>query len=283
MRFAAADPVAAPVRLIGMDTGVYTRKQLLQAGDSDRTIRLAVANGGLRRLRHGWYATGAASSQAIEAVLRGGAMSCVSALRQQGFWIAPGYESFHVRGSKHLQRAEFCRPAGGPLPVTAAVDSPELALACAAYCMSDEDWIAVADSYLNRTGRSVRQLREMLGETLSPPKRRLLRRCDRRSQSGTESIVRLRLRSLGYTVVVQPQIPGVGRVDLRIGRLLIECDSKQHHMSLHNYRNDRRRDRSALVNGWLTMRLTYDDILFDWPAVLADIRRITGPRRHRIR
>ncbi|GAB11659.1 hypothetical protein GOARA_082_00470 [Gordonia araii NBRC 100433] len=266
-----------------MDTGVYTRKQLLRSGETNRSIRLAVQHGDLRRLRHGWYANDGARTDVVEAVIRGGAMSCVSALDHHGLWVAPGYGSLHVRGSKHLQRHDFCHPAGGPYPVDTAVDSAELALACATRCMSDEDWIAAADSYLNQRGKSVDELRAILGETVSPPNRRLLDRCDGRAQSGTESIARVRLRSLHYDVVVQPQIRGVGRVDLRIGRLLIECDSKLHHTSLRNYRNDRRRDRTALVNGWLTMRLTYDDILYDWPAVLADIRAVTRPRRHRIR
>ncbi len=96
-------------------------------------------------------------------------------------------------------------------------------------------------------------------------------------------MVRLRLRALGYAVEVQSEIPGIGRVDLRVGRLLIECDSKSHHTSLANYRNDRRRDRVALEHGWLTMRLTYDDVLYDWDGVLGSIRAITLPERHRMR
>jgi very-short-patch-repair endonuclease len=73
----------------------------------------------------------------------------------------------------------------------------------------------------------------------------------------------------------------VGRTDLRIGRLLLECDSITHHTSLENYHNDRRRDRRALVDGWLTMRITYDDVLYGWDGILADIRAITRPDRHR--
>ena len=266
-----------------MDLGIYTRKQLLQTGETDRTIRCSLRHGDLRRVRHGWYATRSAPDDVVEAVRRGGAVSCVTALTHYGFWVAPGYDSLHVRGSKHLRQSAFCNPAGKPLPVTDAIDTAELALACAAYCMSGEDWIAVTDSYLNKSRRTPTDLRATLAARLSPPKLRLLSQCDGRSQSGTESIVRVRLRSLRYTVVVQPQIRGVGRVDLRVGKLLIECDSKLHHTSLRNYRNDRRRDRTAMVNGWLTMRLTYDDIIYDWPAVLADIQAVTRPRRHRMR
>lgn len=82
---------------------------------------------------------------------------------------------------------------------------------------------------------------------------------------------------MGFSVIVQPRIEGVGRVDLRVGKLLIECDSKAHHTSMANYRNDRRRDRCALVRGWLKMRLTYEDVVYA-PAVIAsgDRDRPTG-------
>jgi very-short-patch-repair endonuclease len=119
---------------------------------------------------------------------------------------------------------------------------------------------------------------------MGPPASRvaaLLDKCDPDSQSGTESITRVRLRAVGFSVVVQPRIPGVGRVDLRVGRLLLECDSIRHHTSLENYHNDRRRDRRALVDGWLAMRITYDDVLYGWDAVIADIRAITRSDRHR--
>ncbi|WP_341268219.1 hypothetical protein [Gordonia malaquae] len=56
-----------------------------------------------------------------------------------------------------------------------------------------------------------------------------------------------------------------------------------HHSSREDYERDHHRDRRALLDGWLTMRLTYDDILYDWPGTLADIRAITRADRHRAR
>ncbi|WP_223291399.1 endonuclease domain-containing protein [Gordonia malaquae] len=118
-------------------------------------------------------------------------------------------------------------------------------------CLPLDEWVAVCDSYLNSTG--------------------------------TESIVRVRLRSAGFDVVVQPPVEGVGHADLRVGRLLIECDSVLHHASRADYERDHHRDRRAVVDGWLVLRLTYDDILYDWDGVLADILSITRPDRHRAR
>ncbi len=145
--------------------------------------------------------------------------------------------------------------------------------------MTEEHWIAACDSVLESSLAHRADIVSVLG----PRGRTVLDQCDENAQSGTESLVRVRLRALNFAVIVQPRIPGVGKVDLRVGKLLIECDSKSHHTSLANYRNDRRRDRVALEHGWLTMRLTYDDVLYDWDGVLGSIRAITLPERHRMR
>lgn len=157
-----------------------------------------------------------------------------------------------------------------------------MALDCATRCMGAEDWIVVCDSALNSGGLTSAGLKSAMGPVTQRVSD-LMDKCEPESQSGTESITRLRLRAAGFTVVVQPVVLGIGRVDMRVGRLLIECDSQRHHTSLENYRNDRRRDRKALLGKWLTMRITYDDVLHGWEEILADIRSITRADRHRIR
>ena len=146
--------------------------------------------------------------------------------------------------------------------------------------MSDEDWIAVADSVMNTHRMTVEDLRHALGGLISASTHRLLDKCDPRSESGTESIVRVRLRSRGYKVEVQPRICGRRR-DLVIGRLIIECDSKAHHTSPANYELDRQRDCETLLAGYATMRLTYNTIIYNWVNALADITAFTRAARHR--
>ncbi|AZG47819.1 endonuclease domain-containing protein [Gordonia insulae] len=209
-------------------------------------------------------------------------MSCVSALRHHGLWIPPGYDDLHVRGSRHHARRDFCRTPGRPLPVLTPIDPAPVALMVAARCMSREDWIVVCDSLLNSSGTSIRSLRSEMPQSSREIEDRMLR-CDARAQSGTESAVRLRLRARGFHVVVQPKIPGVGYVDLQVGRLLLECDSKLHHTSPENYANDRRRDRKTLASGLITMRLTYDDVIYGWAETIADITAVTDADRHRPR
>ncbi|GAB89062.1 type IV toxin-antitoxin system AbiEi family antitoxin domain-containing protein [Gordonia rhizosphera] len=263
--------------------GVYSRAELIARGENDASLRRAIREGTLERPRRGWYAFPTADETVVQAVRKGGVLSCVSALRHYGFWIPPGHDSLHARASRHHgKRKNFCKTPGRPLPIHTAVDPIADALMCAAQCMTAEDWIIVADSILNSTQLSVRELLAAMPQMNRVILRRITK-CDARSQSGTETAVRLRLRARGFHVVVQPSIRDVGVVDLRVGRLLLECDSKLYHTSLENYRKDRRRDRKALARGLTTMRLTYDDVMFGWDETLADITTFTDADRHRPR
>ncbi|EGD54382.1 hypothetical protein [Gordonia neofelifaecis] len=124
----------------------------------------------------------------------------------------------------------------------------EVALACAARCLTAEEWIAVSDCHLHHTRGSVEDLRASLVDA-GPAVMRLLDSTDPRCMSGTESIARVRLQALGFDVVVQPAIPGVGWADLRIGTLILECDSFQYHANKADYERDHHRDRRATVDG----------------------------------
>ncbi|MGB3603849.1 endonuclease domain-containing protein [Gordonia sp. (in: high G+C Gram-positive bacteria)] len=271
------------------DPGIYRRSHLHASGFDDKTIDRMIAAGDLTRLRSGWLAAKNHDLTAAAAVSDGGVLTCVDALRFHELWVPVGRRKLHLRRSRSLSgKHPACRPMkSGTIRqrltvATKPVDSVPSALLCATGCLNREEWIAVCDSYMNSHGLGVEDLRAELG-SVGPTVTDWLYLTDPRSQSGTESISRVRLRSEGFDVVVQPQIKGVGRADLRIGLLIIECDSMQYHATKEAYERDHKRDRKALVNGWLTMRLTYDDILFGWEEVLADIRNITNRDRHRPR
>lgn len=101
------------------------------------------------------------------------------------------------------------------------------------------------------------------------------------AESGPETLVRMRLRSLGLRVRSQMVIDGVGRVDLVVGdSLVIEVDSVSHHTDLDAYRRDRERDRRLRAMGYVPVRLTYDQVLNRWPEVEADILAMVRRREH---
>ncbi|MCK5755811.1 MAG: hypothetical protein KAH46_24200 [Mycobacterium sp.] len=268
-----------------MKPGVYSRAELGAMGVGNNLLRAKVRAEELVSVRHGWYRTAGADGDVVEAVRRGDALSCVSVLARAGVWIPEGYGGVHVRAARHLRDSRtgrFCRGHGAPWPVTTAVDTPLDALVCAAQCVSDEDWLILCDSVMNQSGRSVEDLVALL-RPLSRRSLALMEKCDGRSQSGTETAVRVRLRARGFHVDVQPKVPTVGQVDLRVGKLLIECDSRKHHTGADTYQEDRRRDRAALLRGDLSMRLTYQDVFHSWNTTEQEIVALTRPRRHRDR
>lgn len=265
--------------------GVARYGDLLRAGLSRARIDRLLSSGRIRRLRRGWYADTTAKPEVKRAVQSGGTLSCLSALRYYGVWVPP-HRHMHIRMSEHHQ-ARTALPATVhvcPLPIrkapTTAVDSLPTALRAAVRCLDDEGIVVVLDSILNQ--RLLR--RDQLAVILAPCSariRRLLAEADERSESGTESMVRFRLRRLGMTVQSQVFMKGVGRVDLLVGkRLVIEADSRQHHTGEAAYATDRRRDLILVTQGKLVLRLTYDQIVHLWDETLQAIRRLTRARAH---
>ncbi|NMO00109.1 hypothetical protein HH308_02640 [Gordonia sp. TBRC 11910] len=266
------------------DRGAYRTAQLLKAGETAASIRAAARAGGLDDIGPGWWAVPTADRDVVAAVRAGGVLSCVSALKLYGLWIAPGYPGLHVRCSRHGEEngKRRCSPFGRQPPTRHAVDDLPTALACATKCMSDEDWIAAVDSALNQKLTTLEALQRAWPRI---PRRvlNMLGKCDGRAQSGTETIVRLRLRALGFHVEVQKWIDNVGWVDLVVGRLVIECDSRGFHTSKEARTNDARRDRHTQIGNRIVVRIMYDEVLYCWPEVLADIRAFTDADRHRDR
>ena len=270
-------------RCPGTECGVFTRAELDRSGMTAGDRTAAIAAGTLTKLRRNWFAVSGHDPEVAHAVQRGGVLSCVSALNRYGVWVPPGYPETHVRYGRSAATDEgCCRGYSRIRAGETAVDSIVVALECAARCMTDEDWIAVCDSVQNKFRVSAQALRAEMG----PLPRRVLdlfAKTDRHSQSGTESVARVRLCALGFDVQVQPHFPGAGHSDLRIGKLILECDGELYHSSAAEFQADRTRDRKTLIGGFITMRFTYDDIIYGWDEALEDIRAITGKRRHRVR
>ncbi|SJN17834.1 endonuclease domain-containing protein [Luteococcus japonicus] len=98
------------------------------------------------------------------------------------------------------------------------------------------------------------------------------------AESGTETMVRLRLRAKGVQLKPQVWLRKDTRVDFLVGeRLVIEVDSREHHTGEERYQADRRRDLELRSMGYIVVRLTYQQVVHDWPAteqaLLAMIRR----------
>lgn len=274
------------VELARSNGNVVSRQQLLRAGVPSKTIEELRAAGKLAVVRRGWYRISGARAIAVAAVKEHAAVTCVSALplHSSRIWIPPNDAKVHLRWPPHRrahQRThEQCtafRPLGAP---TSAVDGLETALLCAANCLDPDVLVAVLDSTLRMEGPLTEEnLREIFA---GAPQRiaRVLRHLDPLAGSGTESIVRYRLRCKHIAVRSQVTIPGLGRVDLLVGvKLIIECDSTGHHGG-DQRKADLKRDRKAEIGDYHVLRIDYDEVMTDWDAVYKDIAEIVHTDRH---
>ena len=285
-------------------SGVYRWADLQEFGVTPRQADKLVAAGDLLRLRRGWYATGSADRDVVSAVKAGGVLSCVSALKWRGVWTPTTTyqwktkklkggamrwirelrtaDRVHVRGNESAHRRgnfEFCRQHGDPEAEGAAVDELPIALRHAVRCLDPEGIVVVLDSLQHHKLMTTTEITEAL--SAAPRRiRRLIYRCAR-AESGTETMVRLRLRAKGVKLEPQVTIAGVGRVDFLVGRrLVIEVDSKAHHTGEENYRRDRERDLELVRLGYIVVRLTYDQVMYGWDVVEKKILELIGRREH---
>lgn len=105
-------------------------------------------------------------------------------------------------------------------------------------------------------------------------------RCDR-AESGIETMARYRLRAKGIRVRTQHEIPGIGRVDLLIGtRLILEVDGCRYHVDPDRFERDRERDRLAAELGYLVVRLSYQQVVYEWERAEESIMSVIRRREH---
>lgn len=246
-------------------------------------LRRLISTGQLRQIRRGWYATPWADKTVVDAVGSGGVCSCLSALRLASVWVPPTARKVHARacGAAHRARPDntFCKQHGRPEPESHAVDDVGVALRHAVRCLDDEGIVVIIDSLMNLGLGTKNDIADMLGrcplDVLN-----LLDRCGV-AESGTETMVRCRLRARNVKLAPQVRIPGVGRVDFLVGnRLIIEVDSEEFHHNLEQFHKDRERDRIAAEKGYLVVRLTYRDVVYGWPPVEESILELIRRREH---
>lgn len=259
-------------QLAAANGGVVSAAQLRAAGMPRPAGWLPV--------RRGWYAGPSANPQVVRAVSAGGILGCVSVLRHYGVWVPDS--GLHVRYSRRARqsrpRVRSCQPYRFDPPIVGAIDPIDIAVASAAHCLDTEGLIVVLDSMLNKQMIEMADARDIVSASRFAHLN-LAERLDPKSESGTETMIRLRLRALGIHLQTQVDIPGVGRVDLLVGdRLIIEADSREHHLS--KYQPDRTRDRVAVGLGFLAMRLTHEDVVYRWDLILEDILSVVRRGAH---
>lgn len=246
--------------------GVMRTRTLIDAGYSRHTITRAVERGALLRPRKGWVCTPMADRMRIRAAVSGVVLTCVTQAQRLGIWTLDD-GGIHVgaasSGSVRVAQARvhWATPLI-PRHPDLLEDPIENVLALIADCQPHDAALAAWDSafHLGLVDRDV-----FARFDLSPAARRLLADSSPFRDSGLETFVFTRLRWL--PVPVRSQVWLYGRpVDFLIGdRLVLQIDGG-HHVGAQRSA-DIAHDTLLRLHGYTVIRVTYAQVMGDWPTV----------------
>lgn len=254
--------------------GIAHRSDVLEAGFTRYRIDRAVAAGRVRTVRRHWVFTRACPPELHAAATSGGRLTCVSAARFLGLWtIADGRTHLAVARNSDLRadHAVHRHWSGGPVPVgpRQLVEPLGNVLTHIADCQPFERAIVVFDSALRTTPLTHEEISRY--RSRSAAFRVLVEATGILSDSGIESLPRVRLQRLGIEMRQQVLVDG-HPVDGLIGdRLVLQVDGFGPHSGAERRRRDLRQDARLTLMGYTVLRFDYAQIMFDWPFVEAAI------------
>jgi very-short-patch-repair endonuclease len=265
--------------------GIVHISQLGTHGIGDAARRRFLRRGLMERVGS-WYVRDVAPPEVVALLRQGVRPTCVSAARLHGLWT-PLHEGEHVyrpRGPVSPETSSSLVMHGSDLrswPDRSPVAGLELTLTHAARCLPVRDAAILFESALNKRLITMVAAQRIIAG-LPRARRAQLSRVSPLAESGTETAVRWWLESLHVPVAPQVRVPGVGRVDLRLGESwVIECDSVQFHDNPRQYHLDRARDLQLQAHRYTVTRLTWEQVFLDWDRTSAHLRTILRRREHR--
>jgi len=205
-------------------------------------------------------------------------LTCVSLCDVLGLPLVETPESVHLLVPRdRALRADDRRPHPGVVwhrhdtawgdarlaPVSAALD-------VAGQCVTLRDHVALIDAAIRH-----RQVSEgaVNGFEISSEQRvrQLKGLMDPQADSILESWARVDLMGAGHRVKPQQRVGGRRRDLVVDDRVVIETDGKETHLTERAFVDDRRRDRLAVRDGYIVLRYTYADLVWEGSTLLADV------------
>lgn len=270
------------LRLLTERGGIVRSVVVTESGFSRRTVETAQRAGLISRPRRGWIATRDAEKAALTAARHGVVLTCRTQAALLGLWVhdsrgAPHFAVPHHAAVRIPFEARVHR--GKPLVPRhpdALVDPIENVLGYVAECEPFEHALATWESALRM---SLVTLEALQRYSWKPAARRVLEHAIPFSDAGLETYLRVRLRWLRIRVRVQIWVAG-HRVDALVGdRLVIQIDGA-HHVGAQRS-EDIRHDAELRLMGYHVVRVSYAQMMFDWPAVQDLIMRAVAQGLHR--
>lgn len=269
-----------PIEALSERDGVARIATLRRVGVTEHALRLAVRSGRVFSVRRGWVALCTADAMLVAAARRGVVLSCVTLAARKGLWVLDATEP-HLAAPSHSGHATTSRGVihwslpTFPRDPDSCEDTLENALILVARCQSYESALATWESALRKGLVDPGMLERA---PLPPAARRLLSDARPFADAGTESIFRTRLSWLQTSITPQVWILG-HRVDFLIGdRLVVQIDGG-HHVGAQRT-SDIAHDALLKLNGYHVIRIGYEQLMNQWPAVQATILAAIGQRLH---
>lgn len=262
--------------------GVVRAGVVRERGFTRATVEAAVACGELTRPRRGWLALKSADPMLVNAAQRGVVLTCRTQAQRLGLWLHDTAGPAHVAvmpnaaGGRRLNAKLHWGSPIVPRHPDALVDPIENVLAYVAECEPFEQALATWESALNKSLVTLEALR---GFSWKPAARRILGCALPFADAGLETYLQNRLRWLRQPIRMQIWIAG-HRVDALIGeRLVLQIDGA-HHVGAQRS-EDIRHDAELKLMGYHVIRVSYTQIMFEWPMVQDLIMRAVAQGLHR--
>ncbi len=253
---------------------------LRRLGFTEHAMRRATISGLIFSVCRGWVALRGADPMLVSAAKRGVVLSCITLVARRGLWVT-SHEQAHVAAPPNSGHAGTVRgvvhwnaPAF-PRDPDVLEDSIENALILVARCQPFEDALATWESALRKRAVDA----EVLARApLGPAARVLLEAARPFADAGTETILRTRLRWLDLPIAPQVWILGHA-VDFLIGeRLIVQIDGG-HHVDAQRS-SDIAHDAELMLRGYHVIRISYAQLMSDWPEVQRRILAAVAQRLH---
>lgn len=273
-----------PVRASLSPQGYIHRRDLVEAGWRPDRLRQAIGAEGLIVRRRQWILDPAAPKAIHLAAASGARVACVTAGELHGAWQLDVGARPHIRLGPH--QSDGCPGAVVhrtldviPASPRALVEPVVNALSQVAVCLPHDDAAIVWESALNRSLIDPTTLAQVKwrGERA----RALARETGRASDSGLETKFVFGMRRAGIAVRQQVWILGRPVDGLIAESLVVQIDGYAFHNDARQRREDLAHDRALHLAGYTVLRFDYHQIMNQWPAVLAQVRRALAQGLHR--
>lgn len=241
-------------------------------------VEAAIAGGDIVRVARGRYTLAGLAKGQREAHRLTGVLSHVSAALHWGWEVkavpkepdvtVPKWRTLTLeqRRGVRLHRANLTADE-----VVDGVTSQEVTLLQCLRTLPFDEALAIADSAL-RSGfgkQALEQIGDQAAGPGAPQIRRVVREATDRAANPFESVLRaIALDVPGLSMRPQVHIPDFGdavRPDLvdEDLRLVAEADSFEWHGGREDLAKDARRYNLLVVNGWIVLRFSWDDVMHD--------------------